>query len=296
MQNDNWNQTICELKKRAFGKEYTSGELLLEAKMNLKKLHIIKALKKIILAVRICDKKTVYDFENENTNLKSVNSISAKKICIYTCITGKYDSIKEPLWTSKNVDYICFSNCVTHSDIWKIRSIPHELKKFNNLYINRYLKMHPFEYLDGYDAYIYIDGNTVVMADISKVLNNINSEYNIGMHKHSMRDCIYEEYKACIKLKKGNKKNIMQQIKAYEKVGFPKKYGLLEATVIVSIPSNSSKKIFDLWWNEFEKSKSDRDQISLPYILWKNNICVNDIGTLGNNVYMNECFLIRKHF
>ena len=33
------------------------------------------------------------------------------------------------------------------------------------------------------------------------------------------------------------------------------------------------------WWKEIEKY-SNRDQVSLPYVLWKNGYQIGDVGTL----------------
>jgi hypothetical protein len=43
------------------------------------------------------------------------------------------------------------------------------------------------------------------------------------------------------------------------------------------------------WWKEFiEYSK--RDQISLPYVLWKNGIKINDVNELGKDLSTNYAF------
>ena len=70
----------------------------------------------------------------------------------------------------------------------------------------------------------------------------------------------------------------------------------MEATIILSdLKNNNAKEIFEEWWNEFYNSKSYRDQIAFPYILWKKNIKVSELATLGNNVYRNPKFRIDVH-
>ncbi len=76
----------------------------------------------------------------------------------------------------------------------------------------------------------------------------------------------------------------------------PTNYGLLECNVIVSdLKSENSAKILDEWWKEFVNSNSMRDQISLPYVLWKLKYNIEDIGNLGNNVRNNPKIQIIKH-
>ena len=108
------------------------------------------------------------------------------------------------------------------------------------------------------------------------------------MHKHCIRDCLYEEAKVLKIWKKGNKKYIDSQIKEYMKEGFPSNFGLAEANVIITdLNNDKAEKILELWWDEFVKSKSMRDQLAFPYIIWKNGFDINRITTLGNNVYDN---------
>ena len=63
---------------------------------------------------------------------------------------------------------------------------------------------------------------------------------------------------------------------------------MAEANIIVTdLKNKNGKKIFELWWDEFQKSKSLRDQLAFPYVIWKNDIKIDCITTLGNNVYDN---------
>jgi len=54
------------------------------------------------------------------------------------------------------------------------------------------------------------------------------------------------------------------------------------------------KKLMEEWWKEF-LTYSKRDQISMPYVLYKNRISISEVGTLGNNVYENPSFRIVTH-
>ena len=53
--------------------------------------------------------------------------------------------------------------------------------------------------------------------------------------------------------------------------------------------------LLEKWWNEFYMSESLRDQLSLPYVLWKNGYSIDQVGTLGNNVYDNTKLQITPH-
>lgn len=70
------------------------------------------------------------------------------KAVVYTCITGGYDSLKDPLVVSKDVDYICFTdNMNLISNVWHIWPIPNELKLLSDVKKQRIVKICPHRYL-----------------------------------------------------------------------------------------------------------------------------------------------------
>ena len=57
----------------------------------------------------------------KNPNNKPLN-LKGKKIAIYTCVTGGYDSIKEPVFINDKIDYFIFTdNDNFSSKIWKVK-------------------------------------------------------------------------------------------------------------------------------------------------------------------------------
>ena len=239
------------------------------------------SLNNYITGIRL--KKYEEKYETNNVKFKPVLD---KKIVVYSCIVGNYDSINEPIYFNDNVEYILFSDKEIKSNFWKIKKIPSKVLKLKNkTLINRYIKLHPFEFFKDYEYSIYIDGNIKTLTDISGFVNCINNKTGIAMFKHHSRNCIYIEEKACLLQNKGNKDKLIEQINKYKLEKFPKNYGLLEGTIIVSdLKSEKAKDLLIDWWNEFYESGSLRDQLSLPYVLWKNNYKVEDIGFLGNNI------------
>ncbi|SEL56716.1 Protein of unknown function [Ruminococcus sp. YRD2003] len=220
-----------------------------------------------------------------------------KKIVVYTCISGKYDCGSEPRFTlNPNITYVMYTNQNIKSDIWEIRPIPDSLSHLNDVQKNRYLKMHPHEFFEEYDYSIYIDGNVQVISDMSGLVNVIDDSVGFAMHTHFIRDCIYQEAVACQTLKKGNAQGITDDVNRYLRERFPRHFGLLECTVFATdLHSDDSKELFDEWWNEFQISKSSRDQLSLPVVLWRNGVSIEKCGTMGNNLYRNPKFRVLSH-
>ena len=293
MINDNAKNQI---RKVYVSEEYFLGRKCEVLRKNFKSFHYIKALRNLCFLLKYKHKNSIYFKTNNNVKINNDIDFSKKRIAIYTCITGKYDDILEPFFVSPNVDYIVFTDSDIKTNIWIKKSIPEQLKNMNNAMINRYIKLHPYEILDEYDYVMYIDGNVHILDDVLGMFNSLNLDYGIAMHTHYLRNDVYDEAKSCIKFKKGNKSFIIKQMRKYKENGFPEQYGLLEATIIVSDVHNSmSKDIFDCWWNELVESQSMRDQLSLPYVLWKKNIKIDKIGTLGDNEYANTNFFIISH-
>lgn len=236
----------------------------------------------------------------ENGYTYSKNNIikDKPKIVVYSCITGNYDKILEPTLLFDDVKFSMYTdNCNIKAENWTIRNID-EFKQSDNILANRYAKFHPFELFKDtdYDYSIYIDGNVKVVGDIRSLIYSVSEKTGLSLHRHIQRDDVYKEAKACILLKKGEKHFIKKQMKKYQALKFPKKYGLLECTIIVTDLSNlNAKKIYKEWWKEFIDSKSMRDQLSLPYTLWKFGYTLDDVGSLGDNEYRNPIFRIYSH-
>ncbi len=234
--------------------------------------------------------------EDREKNICHIRSDA--RVVVYTCIVGGYDKLSDPIFANDGYDFFVFSDKKVESDVWKNREIPQNVKELKDkTLINRYLKMHPFEVFPEYDYAIYIDGNVCVISDISPLICAADKgKTGFAMHQHVLRDCIYEEAEACILYGKGNPKKLGEQINRYKQDGFPEKYGMLEATVIIfNLKSQECQKLMSEWWKEFLNSDSKRDQIALPYILWKNKYQISDVGYLGNNVYKNPKFQVESH-
>jgi len=276
-------------------KQYTIGQKICSLKGKSIK-DIIERFKRKIALRNIKETK-----QNENWSQDEIDSITKmkvtdKKIVIYSCITGNYDKTIEPLYKADNIDYIMFTS--GDAEGWIKREIPDNIKELKNpILINRYIKFHPHELFENdYDFSIYVDGNIAIISDLSVLTNLVNDKYGFAFHRHYSRNCIYDEAKCCIAFKKGNKNKIKEQIENYKSELFPENYGLVEGNVIVNNMKNKeAKAIMEQVWEELNISQTFRDQLTIPYVLWKNKIKVEDISTLGRNVYKNPKLRIERH-
>lgn len=294
------SQSALEYRKLRRSYEYWIGSEYLGFASSVRHFRFITAFKKLIKIIKY--KKYWYRPAYDSPDMKNIpvikndEPVSDRRIAVYTCITGNYDYIKEPLFKSDNVDFFVFSDRKVSSKAWKQLDIPKEAKSFTGSLVNRFIKMHPHLLFNNYDYTLYVDGNVLVLDNPLHFINCMNLEYGIAMHKHAFRNDIYKEADACLKLKKGNPIKIKAQLEAYRVEGMPDSYGLLEATIILTKMNHpKAAEIYDKWWDDFLIREGYRDQLSLPYVLWKMKINPNEIGTLGNNEYQNGSFFIFGH-
>ena len=283
-------------------KEYKTGEEIIKFKYLVKRLKFITIFKRILRKIyRGKNLKRYNDYrEKENEFRSNFDENNRPKIVVYTCVTGGYDKLISPLLKFKNIDYVAFTdNEKEDNQEWNIRNIPEDIKKIkNNILINRYIKFHPYELFEsqGYEYAIYVDGNVKVVSDLTDMTYVVNEKTGLAFHRHYLRDDISNEIETCRILKKGNYEKLKEQVEEYKQAGFPNHFGMLECNVIVSKLNNQNgKAILDYWWNEFEKKESYRDQISLPYVIWKQGYRIEDIGSLGQNVHKNPKLRIVLH-
>lgn len=282
------NKEIIELKS---SKEYKLGKNIINGMK-------IKQIKSFLDNMKARKYNAHGELENNFSiqNNKN-NNLNKCKIVIYSCITGNYDKIIEPFYKNDNIKYIMYTdNEKIKSKDWEVRMLPQKLNDYNNILKNRYLKMHPHEFFKDFDYSIYVDGNVHIISDLAELVLSINETTGISMHRHQYRNCIYKEAEVCRIKNKGNYKMMKKQLSRYREQGFPENFGMLEATIIVTDLKNIiSKRLLNEWWEEFLRSESLRDQLSLHYIIWKNRFKIEDFGNLGFNLYKNPKFRIDVH-
>lgn len=214
------------------------------------------------------------------------------KIAVYSCIMGGYDEIREPLYLPKNCDFYMITDEKPENESrFKILD-PYKYYKGNDgsyTLIQRYIKMHPHEIFDDYEYSIYIDGNIRVISDPTPLIQRI-SALGIALHRHYERCCLYDEGETCIIYKKGSSDDIYNQLNLYREWGMPAQFGLFECGIMARKHHEPSCiQLMSEWWNQCRKFSS-RDQLSFPYVLWKNGYSFHDVGLLGSDLRKNFIF------
>jgi hypothetical protein len=193
-------------------------------------------------------------------------------ILVYTCVFGGYDRIFPPVRPEADIDYVIVT------DDGKVavpgwRTMVVDRTRFRSRKApNRYFKMlaHRSD-LAGYDISVYVDGNIRVISRTREFVDAfVRSGAALGSYRHPFRSSVAEEAARCLHQGKLHDRNALEaELAAYRKDGFPDEQGLMETGVVLKNHRHPSlDPAMDLWWDLFERHDS-RDQIGLPYVLWK---------------------------
>jgi len=194
------------------------------------------------------------------------------KRVIYTVIIGGYDQIIEPP-AFPDWDYICFTDRKRPSlraafglSKWQSRTFDSEgLDAFR---LSRLPKILPHRYLQDYDYSVYIDGNAKLLADPSGPLESMGWP-DFAVSEHPYRDTVLEEIQECMRQNKAPLERLEAQREAYLADNIPEGLPLWENNLLLR--RHKAPQLVDLmeaWWVQMN-TFSHRDQLSLPYVAWK---------------------------
>lgn len=200
------------------------------------------------------------------------------KIAVITANFGNYDSFKEPN-NIKNVelfDWFYFTdNTEITSNIYKIITKSYHSEQNKNVLKAKYYKVqhHQIDFLNKYEYIIWHDAslniqNTNFVHDILKL---ISSEPNMILFTHPCRKTVKEEVTILNTIKKFKDQDFTNQFEIYIKNGFIDDAGLYAMGFFCRKIEPIINKLFDEWFTEIN-TYTVRDQVSFPYLLWKNKV------------------------
>ena len=277
--------------------EYAAGRRLIKLKRLVKGCHFATIIKDFSKRSRARSANARTRTTQTVASAETLSPIrNDESVCVYSCVTNSYDHISEPYYDPGSYEGLLFSDEECDSAFWKHCSLD-----FSNQELaknpNRFIKLHPFGFSKNYDFAIYVDGSVVLVSDISQFAEAAKSApAGFAIHQHPFRDCLYDEGTYCIASGRGNASQIKAQLAHYEAEGMPHHFGLFEATVFaVDLHNEVARSIFENWWDELCRSGSGRDQLALPYVLWKLGVSVSSVGVLGTDVSLNPKLRVLKH-
>ena len=198
------------------------------------------------------------------------------KYAVYTVITGKkdlYDKIHEQdkKFKERNIDYYLFTdNKTVTNSFFKVvyikSSIPSKI-------LSRDIKIQVHKYLPNYRKTLYIDGNVKIINFLSPLFYNMTADIETYYIKRNL----IEESEWIAKKNYCSEEILANKLNKYKNEGLDienteTKYGkiLLRKKLI------KMEKFEKAWFEEYLDVL--RDQLSLPYCLWKFQIKHRNLG------------------
>lgn len=199
------------------------------------------------------------------------------KITVYTCLVGDYDAIVSPRMHDPRLRFVCFTdNRQRNVRGWEFRELrsPEEIR--SPALINRYHKILPHELGLPHAWSVYIDANIGVMGRLSELVDRAASHQAlIACPRHPQRCTVREEIDACVRLNKfeaADRALAEKRLEAYLEEGMPPDATLTANYLLIRAHGdNRLQEAMHTWWCEVRDSVR-RDQLSLPYALWKHGI------------------------
>ncbi len=202
-------------------------------------------------------------------------TFTAPKIVVYTAVTGNYDDLLPPAMKVPGWDYLCFTDEPLAPKFgWSIRALPKN--DLDQIRLSRLPKILPHRLLTDYDVSIWIDGHIGIRGDLGEFCRMALMHADIAFFRHGeLRPSVAAEIQACWQAGKAPLEVMNLQYQHYLAEGFPDNAGIIpEAAVIVRRHHRAHIcAVMEQWWGEFQRHCA-RDQVSLPYVIWKNSLVV----------------------
>lgn len=198
------------------------------------------------------------------------------KRLIYTAVFGGYDRVYPPLRKEAGVDYVIITDApdlvVPGWTVHQVDASAFAAPKAANLYYRALIH----RVLPGYDASLYVDGNIRLIGDTRPLFEALDaSGAALAAFSHPRRTRVAEEVEAVIaQCKVHEPTRVRQEFASYLAAGFPDTAGLTENGVLLKDHRHPElDAAMALWWKQFSAHLT-RDQISLPFVLWKTGLPV----------------------
>jgi len=197
------------------------------------------------------------------------------KVVVYTAVTGNYDNLAAPAMKVPNWNYLCFTDepSVARPG-WEIRVLPQS--DLDPIRRSRLPKILAHRFLFDYDISIWIDANIGIAGDLAAFCKTALAHADIAFFRHGdHRPSVFAEIQACSLLNKAPYEVMARQYESYRGNGFPDNVGIIpECGVIVRRHHRPRvRAAMEEWWTEL-LAHSPRDQIGLPYVIWRNSLAI----------------------
>jgi hypothetical protein len=142
---------------------------------------------------------------------------------------------------------------------------------------------------------VYLDGSLSPKGPLREHVEDWLDRHEVAMFRHPHRTCAYAEIDACVARKKLTAEQGEKARSTLQLEGFPRDFGLWACGMIARRVHLNALQIFvaTMWWH-FTR-ECPRDQIWLPYVLWKIRHSTKRIRTIDADIFDNKIFKFRRH-
>jgi hypothetical protein len=221
-----------------------------------------------------------------------------RKIAVYTSFTEGYDNLKLPEVIDDRLDYIVYTDHqLDGMGVFDVRPLPRPDN--DGARAIRYPKTHPHVLLNEYETAVWVDTSLMVVGDLHRMVDAfMESGRAIGSSDHPYRKSIYEEFEACVRLKKDDYRTMKRQMDYYRSIGFDTD-DLSENTVLMfnlKDPALTSRlaAAMETWWEQICRF-SKRDQLSLNYALSTHDVLRYHLMQAPDHVHVHPTFVFVPH-
>lgn len=189
-------------------------------------------------------------------------------LTVVTAIFGKGFRLHDPVEHWSGCRFVCFTDRNDlKSSVWKFKRQSHKLTPRR---ANRHVKTLLHRYVDG--PTLYSDSEFRLVKDPQPIVAAALERAPIAATKHPRRACLFDEADFCLLKKRVESPRMLrEQADRYAAEGMPRGFGLTANNILARRGDEDSERIGELWWSELDTG-SERDQVSLPYVLWKTGI------------------------
>ena len=168
-----------------------------------------------------------------------------------------------------NVEYIAFTNRKDlTSDFWDVRYV--DLQQSSPRVDARYYKLNSHLVLPDHDVSLWMDSQVYFVFEPESIVESHLSISDVAIHHHSdISSLAHESIAQAWVYKNDDPQIVMNQVIRYGNEGFPMlKYDHYSSGILFRKNNKGVKRFNELWWAEVS-TYSLRDQLSLPYVVWK---------------------------
>ena len=186
------------------------------------------------------------------------------KVVVYSANFGQRDELLEMDWDERFEFHYFTERPVAH-DVWRFHEPPVVFESQRKM--ARWCKLHSHVLFPDADVTIWVDSSMHLFEPVSSFLDYAEDGCFCSF-EHPMRACAYDEGKYVMAVRIESWEKVRSQLRSYRMDGYPRKNGLLETQVVVRRHASEVGELNEAWWEQLERF-SLRDQVSLPYVLWK---------------------------